>query len=528
MEKGLERYRLISEAGQGGAATVGKYLDTRLDRIVAIKRLRLFDSYDRQGVIREAQINAKLKHPNIVEVHDLIVDDDFAYIVMEWLPLSLRAKLDEVKRLPSDEAISFGLQLSAALEYTHRESIFHRDIKPENVLFSQDGVPKLADFGLSRLIGSQSYYTYGVAGTPPYMAPELFAQRIKVENSGDIYALGVMLFEIMCGELPIRVEEPNFADWRSAHANNLPLFPRELDLVPYIQETILLALMKDTADRYANIGQFLSNLTKCRNIEPSTSSSHGHDHLYELERKFPYAHYNYETRGMAYHTQGNYELAIDDYTQAIRIDPDYASAYANRGDAHRRMGKYQMAIDDYTHAVKIDPNHSRYYVERATGYFRLAKYHEAIEDCTTAIALNPDNYYSYYRRARAHGHLKHYQMAIDDYTEAIFHDPGEYVYYFNRGLCYYETEKVKLAIEDCSHAIRLKPDYSLAHYYKGFYYQSLSEYQSAIEDYSEAIRLNPKDNKAYRNRGYCHEHLGDNDLADDDYKKAGSRRRAKR
>ncbi|WP_253767581.1 serine/threonine-protein kinase [Goodfellowiella coeruleoviolacea] len=198
---GHGRYRLGQRLGRGGAAEVYWARDTRLDRPVAVKLFRLAgDMASRARFEREARLLASLSHPSLVTVLDAGEQDDQAFLVMQLVEAgTLRQRLDDGPLSPRGTAL-LGTQVAAALAYVHARGIIHRDVKPSNILLDADGSAHLADFGLSRVLGSTHLTESGqLVGTPGYLAPEQVIGG-EVAPAADIYALGLVLLECLRGE----------------------------------------------------------------------------------------------------------------------------------------------------------------------------------------------------------------------------------------------------------------------------------------------------------------------------------------
>jgi serine/threonine-protein kinase len=197
MDKQIGRYEIRREIGRGGMATVYLAYDPRFRRQVAIKVLPRQFTHDPKYLARfeqEAQTIGALEHPAIVPVYDFGETNDAPYLVMRYMPGgSLR---DFLKGEPlALEAVVPTLQrLAPALDNAHKLGIIHRDLKPANILFDEDGRPYLADFGIARLADFSQ--TISIAGTPAYMSPEQVEARGQLDGCSDLYALGVMLFEM--------------------------------------------------------------------------------------------------------------------------------------------------------------------------------------------------------------------------------------------------------------------------------------------------------------------------------------------
>jgi tetratricopeptide (TPR) repeat protein/V8-like Glu-specific endopeptidase len=221
----------------------------------------------------------------------------------------------------------------------------------------------------------------------------------------------------------------------------------------------------------------------------------------------------YADRGNAYLQLEEYKLAINDYTQAIKIDSQNAEYYAFRGGIYSFLKEYKQAIDDLTQAIKIDPKKATYYHLRGTTYLQLKDYKQAIADYTQAIQLDPKNATYYGGRGFAYFQLKDYKQAIDDWNQVIKIDPENATYYSARGDAYFQLKDYKQAIDDYTQAIKLKPDFTEAHYVRGIAHYFLKDYKQAIDDWNQAIKFKPEYPEAYTNLGIVSYEMGEVETA---------------
>ena len=261
----LDHYRLENLVARSGMASIYRATDLKNERTVAIKIPHpeveadpLF--YDRFK--REEEIGKKLDHPGVMKVY---ADDDRSrvYMVMEWVDgRLLRQILIEQKKLPIDRAIHITLGICEALEYIHSKGVVHRDLKPENIMVDSQDRVKLIDFGIA---GSEGMRRLTFArltaamGTPDYISPEQVKSK-RGDARSDVYALGVMLYEMLTGDVPFH--GPNaFAIMNDRLLNN-PVPPRELnpEISPQLQEIIYRALERNPANRYASAREMAHDL----------------------------------------------------------------------------------------------------------------------------------------------------------------------------------------------------------------------------------------------------------------------------
>ncbi|RMG89417.1 MAG: serine/threonine protein kinase, partial [Chloroflexi bacterium] len=257
------RYQLLERVGSGGMAVVYRALDRALGRIVAIKMLHESFTNDPgflQRFRHEAHAAANLSHPNIVTVHDIGQDGNRHYIVMEYvegrtLKQIIREAQENGRFLPISRALDLTIQICNGIGYAHRANFVHCDVKPQNVLVTHDDRVKVADFGIARAISEATQQQQSqVWGTPQYFSPEQAAGEPATPAS-DVYAIGVILFELLTGRLPFEGESPTAIALK--HIQERP--PRVSEFNPTVPPQLELiidkVLSKEPAGRYRTAGQ---------------------------------------------------------------------------------------------------------------------------------------------------------------------------------------------------------------------------------------------------------------------------------
>ena len=261
----LGGYDLTEELGMGGMATVYKAYQPRLERSVAVKVLDPAFITDDSDVLarfrREAKAIAALRHPNILTVYDYGEEEGLAYIVMEYVEGgTLKDRLNGEPFEPQ-RAVGLSIGVGRALAFAHDQGIIHRDVKPANILLPREDWPLLADFGLVKLQQARHALTQAgmILGTPDYTSPEQ-ALGETADHRADIYALGVVLYEMITGQLPFKAEKA--FDVLLMHINEPPPKPTELaPSTPEIVEDIILkALAKAPAERYPDMQHMVVSL----------------------------------------------------------------------------------------------------------------------------------------------------------------------------------------------------------------------------------------------------------------------------
>ncbi|MDQ6661326.1 MAG: serine/threonine protein kinase, partial [Chloroflexota bacterium] len=273
INKQIGNYRVISEVASGAFGRV--YLAQHVlltKRIVAIKLLHsthLGSPGERESFLQEAQFLEQLKHPYILPIIDVSIEEGFPYLVAEYAANgSLRNKIKSCAPhlLPLREILTILTQIGQALHYAHQQHIIHRDLKPENILFNAKNEVLLADFGLATSVSTASMKHVDNAGTPRYMAPEQFQGNISKES--DQYALACIAYELFTGHQPFT--DPDFFTLAFKHLTENPTPPTQLN--PYLpvatEQVILKAMAKQRADRYRDIADFITALVKSATASP--------------------------------------------------------------------------------------------------------------------------------------------------------------------------------------------------------------------------------------------------------------------
>jgi len=273
------RYQVRSRIARGGMATVYLATDLRLERRVAVKVMHSHladDSQFKQRFIQEARSAARLAHPNVVNVFDQGQDADSAYLVMEYLPgITLRDLMQEYGSLTSQQTIDITEAVLSGLAAAHKAGIVHRDLKPENVLLADDGRIKIGDFGLARAASANTATGAALLGTIAYLSPELVTRGVA-DTRSDIYAVGIMMFEMLTGEQPFKGEQPMQIAYQ--HANDtVPAPSTKNSKVPAeLDELVMWATARDPEQRPRDARAMLDQLHETEALlrleEPATAT----------------------------------------------------------------------------------------------------------------------------------------------------------------------------------------------------------------------------------------------------------------
>jgi hypothetical protein len=262
----LGKYQIQAEIGRGGMGIVYQAHDPLLDRKVAIKVLAphlVWEAGFVERFLREARAAARLKHTGIVTVFDVGQEGSWYYIVMEYLEgRTLAQIIHQQGRLPSDETLSILHQLAEALNYAHQSKLIHRDIKPGNIVIDSVGLATLTDFGVARAAQETKLTTTGaLIGTPQYMSPEQ-ARGEEVDHRTDIYALGVVAYEMLTGRAPFDATTPHAVLHQLIYEPTPSLQRWRPEIEAEVDRIVARAMAKEPASRYATAPGFVDALEK--------------------------------------------------------------------------------------------------------------------------------------------------------------------------------------------------------------------------------------------------------------------------
>jgi serine/threonine protein kinase len=267
LAKHFPQFEILELLGKGGMGMVYKARQPQLDRIVALKILPRDTAKDpafAERFQREAKALARLNHPNIVAIFDFGQSGDYFYFLMEYVEGANLRQLERSRRLSPEEAFAIVPKICEALQFAHDEGIVHRDVKPENILIDNKGRVKIADFGIAKIIGKNDDYsltgTRHALGTPNYMAPEQMDTPTKVDHRADIYAVGVVFYEMLTGELPMgRFELPS----------------KKLKVDIRVDEVVLKALERNPDLRYQTVGAVKTDINNIAGNKSGSAQSRG-------------------------------------------------------------------------------------------------------------------------------------------------------------------------------------------------------------------------------------------------------------
>ena len=271
------RYRLEARIGAGGMSTVYRALDETLERQVAIKLMNrevASDSDQLERFRREARAVAQLSHPHVVGVIDAGEDESRPYIVFEYVEgETLKERIRRQGRLPINEAVAYAIEIARALGAAHARHIVHRDVKPQNVLIDEEGSAKVTDFGIARTLDEEGLTADGrVLGTTDYVSPEQ-ALGQRVTGQSDLYSLGVVLYEMLTGEVPFKGESQVAVAMKHVRDQMPDVQAKRPEVSAALAAVVDTATAKRQEDRYANDAELIADLEDALAIETARAGS---------------------------------------------------------------------------------------------------------------------------------------------------------------------------------------------------------------------------------------------------------------
>src|SRR5436309_869474 len=271
------RYRLEARIGSGGMSTVYRALDVTLEREVAVKLMNrevTSDSDQLERFRREARAVAQLSHPHIVGVIDAGEDDGRPYIVFEYIEgETLKERIRRLGRLAIPEAVAYAIEIARALGAAHARHIVHRDVKPQNVLIDEEGSAKVTDFGIARTLDEEGLTADGrVIGTTDYVSPEQ-ALGHHVTGQSDLYSLGIVLYEMLTGEVPFKGDNQVAVAMKHVREPLPDVQHKRLEVSAALASVIDRATAKRQEDRYGDDAELVADPEDVVSIDPARAGS---------------------------------------------------------------------------------------------------------------------------------------------------------------------------------------------------------------------------------------------------------------
>lgn len=537
--KTITGYKILKRIGKGGMGLVYLAEHTTLDKQAAIKVIdkKLIPDTDFQiekRFKREAVLHSKLgRHPKIIELFNYIHEDNYFYILMEYFESVELATVigKQTGPIPHERAIPIFKQILRGISHAHKRGIIHRDIKPSNILINKDDKIKIVDFGIAIEQTGSGRLTQKslLVGSPMYMSPEHILE-MDLNNTADIYLLGLTFYEMLAGKHPFDVGKSKI---KKAQINDIPKDPRVhyKDIPEYIVNAIMMALNKNPEDRQQSCDVFLQQLegkSDVRSVQikktpvkkptdqqklPGSGSNSilkwvygivGSIFLIILATSALIDNVNefqcYDD-GTSYYRNKNYPQAIKSFTKCLNKDHNHHKSRFTRSWSHYLLGDYSIALTDANKLIKKRGNADDYNL-RGWILYKLSKNKEAIADFTSSIAKGNNNSDVYNVRAWSFYNDKKYSNAITDFNKAIDLSPKFDNAYYGRALTKYSMENLSGALSDISKAIKYNKKDGKYFIYRGLYLIERNNLGKACDDWREAKSLKHSDADHYIDK-YC-------------------------
>jgi len=541
-----DRYVVKTYIGSGGMGDVYLAKHFLLETPFAIKRLagRFRDIKEhRQRFIDEARRALMLDHENVARIKDVVEDSDEVFVIMEFIDgQTLRASLDHAFDL--DEFLSIAIQCASALESAHNKRIVHLDIKPENIMLTDSRKVKVCDFGVARQLSSAEVsgstsrsWTFG--GTPAYMAPEVIVGN-QFDTRADIFSLGVVFYEMLAGKHPFRAEDVRETTNRIMTATAPPLSRTNKKLPRRLVRLIDAMLAKEPNLRLSSASEVLGELQWIRFRKNFFRNAwHRAD---EKVRKRPFVAataalavviavvgvlyfkpfsqfraenpdaFRYYTEGLGplreYYKPENVDRSIDSFSQAVKLRPAYAEAWAGLGEAYslkyetsRQQDLLLKAQDACLQSISLDAKLASAHVCLGTVAQGRGDYEGSEKEFRKAIESAPTADDAWRGLALAIESQKKFDEAEKAYLRAVEIKPNYWASYTWLGKFYNNRGKYPEAIKQYEMALAYSHNNGLVLYSLGVPYFRMGKFDEAIELFNKAIRVQPALEKARNNLG---------------------------
>lgn len=534
----IGRYRILGLIGKGGMGIVVKGYDEVLQRVVAIKILYPHLAQDESTVARflsEARAAASLQHPNIIAIYEAGEDKGLYYFAMEFVDgKDLATLIRERGRFTLEEAIPILEQIASALDYAHQRGVIHRDIKASNIMVTRDGLVKVTDFGIARVLGGERFTQTGVlVGTPEYMAPELWEGK-EASKVSDIYAFGVLVYEMLTGEVPFSGTTPMAVGYKHVH-EPVPIERLRGQVSEGVLEALGMALAKSPEKRFQSALAFVRAIREQQAVSSSsfapalTPTITSPSFAEPVSSDTTLGAVSEPSPATVTVRKPNWLIWFAGLLIVLGLVTIIGGSFISRQIAERRLEQeiYQAleegrlvspagynALELYRKMRREFPNGSafRRVKQRASGivqaeieehfdkWYRTSdatseEWQRVKQLCEWAVEMKPYDNKLKAMRQYCYGQLafrqRRYEDAIKAYKEAIQQNPDWALPYNSIGVVYTRLKNWTKVLEWCSQAKERDSDWVFPYLNMGWAFYNLKHYDEAEEEYQRAIELAP-------------------------------------
>jgi tetratricopeptide (TPR) repeat protein len=495
-----QKYEVKRELGRGGMGVVYLVYSHETKEVYALKTFKgefLEDAEEKKMFLREANVWIDLgRHPNLVQAYFVEELEDRFYIGMEYIApneMGLNSLQSYLERQPPDlaQSLRWAIQFCYGMEYAYWKGVrCHRDIKPANIMISTDKSVKITDFGIAGVLGS-TMVDKGI-GTPTHMPPEQFTNAAACDERSDVYAFGVVLYQMATGgSLPFWADASRDSFLREMYLLHSQAQVSRLDspLFPIVQR----CLEKSPERRYQTFEELrddLELLLKHQTGEIVKLPVFKDLEIWELSNK-----------GVSLNNLGRSAEALECYDKALKINPQIAEIWSNKGDSLRRLGRFDDAIKCCDKALEINPQYAAAWSNKGLNLARLGRFDDAIKCYDRALEITPQIAEAWNGKGISLRNLGRFDEALECYDKALEINPQIAEIWSNKGVSLRVLGRYDKALKCCDKALEINPQLADAWLNKGNIRYSLKRFAEAIKCYDKALEINPRDAEAWSNRG---------------------------
>ena len=549
--KTITGYKILKRIGKGGMGLVYLAEHTTLDKQAAIKVIdkKLIPDTDFQiekRFKREAVLHSKLgRHPKIIELFNYIHEDNYFYILMEYFESVELATVigKQTGPIPHERAIPIFKQILRGISHAHKRGIIHRDIKPSNILINKDDKIKIVDFGIAIEQTGSGRLTQKslLVGSPMYMSPEHILE-MDLNNTADIYLLGLTFYEMLAGKHPFDVGKSKI---KKAQISETPKDPRVhyKDIPEHIVNAIMMALNKKPEDRQQSCEDFANQLEG--KIKPTPELPPPTRKKWSISQKGVFAAFLF--LGVFLFYQSNYNDTIETTSKITLKSPDGHEVWTTGKDATIYWNSKGLPYDD---KISIDlllsgnkvktivpkTTNDGIYTWRVDNNLEESEYYDIrISSLSTKISDEASSYFTikkpaklptrktaeeYFEEGQKYSEEEKYDYAVTSFTNAIELNDTWYELYFYRGWSYYYLKKYNNALSDANYYVT-KNGNNISYKLRGWVRYKLKKYDDAIDDFNKCIEIDKTLSDCYNGRGFINYNIHENyNIAFDDFNKA--------
>ena len=527
------------ELGHGGFGVVYLVYSQETKEVYAFKTFRdeyLEDAKTRELFRKEANVWVELdRHPCIVRAYFVEEIAGRLYIALEYVApdeQGLNTLEAYLQRQPPDlaQSLRWGIQFCYGMEHAYSKGLqCHRDIKPANIMITQGMTLKISDFGLAGVLRVSkvaretgvnihhgkiglSYSILGdqAIGTPPYMPPEQFSDVASCDQRSDIYAFGVVLYEMATsGEkrrrFPFLASLPKdgSAEEQRRFMNDMcqlhlcaPIPRIDSKIFPIICR----CLEKNQSRRYSTFEELRADLEFL--LKQQSGETLKPPELAEFEAG------EWNNKGTSLVNLRRFNEALDCFNRALEISPQDAKVLVNKGSLLDQLGRYDEGLEFINMALEINPQNATAMVNKGNCLHDLGRISEAVNCYNMALQINPQQEMAWYNKGAILSGLDRFNEAIDCYNNALEINPQNAAAWYNKGASFYWIDRFNEAIDCYNNALKLNPQDAESWEGKGISFGCLDSYKQAIDCFNKALELNPQNAKVWFNKAVTEEKLG--------------------